>query len=105
MSNYYGKKIFSDELYTFLNIPKTPYYLNYIYNAFFEKIKNEKHWNSYKLSDNVKKMLHIEYGSYIRSYEIKRMIKMHHVLSTQLPSDIISLKSNTIGNFVQEICI
>ena len=105
MNNYCGKKIFSDELYNFLGIPKNPYYLNYVYNAFFEKIKNEKQWNSYKLSDDTKKLLHIEYGSYIRSYEIKRMIKQHHVISTQIPKDIMSLKQNTYGNLVQEICI
>jgi len=105
MSNYCGKKIFSDELYKFLDIPKTPYYLNYVYNAFFDKIKSEKHWNSYKLNDNIKKMLHIEYGSYVRSHEIKRMIKTHHVVSIQIPNDIMSLKCNTYGNLVQEICI
>jgi hypothetical protein len=105
MSNYCGKKIFSDELIKFLNIKKQPYYLNYIYNAFFEKIKNTKNWNSYKLDDDLKKMLRIEWGSYIKISVIKKQIKEYHVLSTEIPKDIIYFSKNNIGYHVQEICI
>ena len=105
MSNYCGKKIFSDELYKFLNIKKEPYYLNYIYNAFFEKIKNTKSWNSYKLDDQTKSLLQLDWGSYFKISIIKKHIKEYHVISAQIPSEIRCYKQDFEGNHVQEICI
>ena len=102
---YCGKKIFSDELYKFLNIKKQPYYLNYVYNSFFIKIENQKKWNSYQLNDEVKNLLNITYGNYLRASEIKKKIKEHHVISIQIPNEIKCLKSNNVGILVQEICI
>lgn len=105
MSNYCGKKIFTDELYNFLNIKKQPYYLTFIYNSFLEKIKNLKNWNSYKLNDNILTLLHIEWGSYIKASVIKKQIREYHVVSTQIPTDIKCYNQNYLGVLVQEICI
>lgn len=105
MNTYCGKKIFSNELYEYLDIPKKPYYLNFIYDAFFNKIKDSKSWNSYKLNDTVKKILHIEWGAYTKMSAIKRMIKEHHVISKQIPDGIICYKQDTSGIVVNQICI
>lgn len=105
MSNYCGKKIFSEEIYNFLNIKKQPYYLNFIYNAFFEKIHSLKNWNSYKLDDNTKKLLNIEWGAYIKASVIKRQIKEHHVVSTEIPENIVCFTQSNLGGQVQEIYI
>lgn len=105
MSNYCGKKIFSEELYNFLNIKKQPYYLNFIYNAFFDKIQSLKSWNSYKLDDDTKKLLNIEWGAYIKASVIKRQIKENHVVSTEIPKDIRCYTQCSLGTQVQEICI
>jgi len=105
MSNYSNKKIFSDELYSFLNLKKQPYYLTFVYNAFFEKIKDKKSWNTYKLDDSTKKILNIQWGSYVRASIIKKQIKENHVISTEVPKDIICFKQNNYGIKVVEICI
>ena len=105
MNNYCGKKIFSNELYEYLGVPNKPYYLTFIYDAFFNKIKDSKSWNSYKLNDAAKTILHIEWGAYTKASVIKRMIKQYHVLSIQIPNGIMCYKHDTAGIIVNEICI
>ena len=105
-TNYYcNKKRFSIELLQFLGLPNKPYFLTYIYNTFFDKIKNLKSYNSYKLTDDIKTMLQLEYGTYIRISAIKRKIKEHHVKYSEVPAGIKCLNSNFLGMQVNEICV
>ena len=105
-NNYYcNKKRFSNELLEFLGLPNKPYYLTYVYNTFFDKIKNLKSYNSYKLTDDIKTMLHLDYGTYVRVSSIKRKIKEHHVKSSEVPNGIKCLNSTNMGIIVNEICV
>jgi len=104
-NKYSSKKKFSKELINFLEIKDQPYYLTYIYSVFFEKIKNKRSYNSYRLDETEKKLLYLDYGSYIRSSTIKKMIKLHHVKHIEIPKEIYHFNSTLKGNYVTEICI
>ena len=104
-SKYSSKKKFSKELIEYLGINDQPYYLTYIYSVFFDKIKNKRSYNSYKLDETEKQLLCLDYGSYIRSSMIKKMIKQHHVKYIEIPQEIHHFNSNFKGVNVLEICI
>ena len=88
---YSNKKKFTNELIEFLGIENKPYYLTYIYQVFLEKINNCQSYGSYKLNDATKSLLKWNYGTYVRSSQIKRQIREFHVISMELPNNIYSL--------------
>lgn len=103
--NQSAKKKFSKELLEFISLDDKPYYITYIYNSFFDKISNMKSYNSYKLDVNIKKLLKLDYGNYVRASQIKKAIRDNHTVNTELPNNIFSMNINDTANTVDSITI
>ncbi len=88
-----GKKKFSKELTDYLEIENKPYYITYIYTTFLDKISNMKSYNSYKLDNNAKNILKLEYANYVRVSQIKKAIREHHIFTFELPNGIYSMST------------